>query len=215
MFLPDILQIKFEKQLKKFLETNNKEKAIAEGNANSRFRSFEQLRFTYTTIISGIVLVFLPWFTAQDSQWGDARKLIQVYKLSLDSSAFHILSIALAIKFVANCQETLATPSFFKYLPQFCLISALISNLLFCDDKFPSLLALAYIIAALRKTNKNLWLENITNFTDIAAVIHSSILVNFKFGLSDTIFLVALIFIYRVGKYRPGAVKLSNMFTFM
>jgi hypothetical protein len=125
VFLPDILQIKFEKQLKKFLETNNKEKAIAEGNANSRFRSFEQLRFTYTTIISGIVLVFLPWFTAQDSQWGDARKLIQVYKLSLDSSAFHILSIALAIKFVANCQETLATPSFFKVstsiLSYFCL----------------------------------------------------------------------------------------------
>ena len=205
----------FDPQLQTFLQTSQKEQALAIGNANSRFRTFEMVRLLALTVLSSIISLMLPFSTASQELWDQGGALKHLYMAAIDSSSFHILAVAMACKAIECCPQTLATPKLFLYVSRVPLIYSCGATLMFSSVKLPVVLGVIFLWSLHNKQHNNMWYQNISHFANLITILYSSIFATHYFGLLDCIFGIALIFVHRVGKYRPGAVRLAEMFTFL
>ena len=215
VFIPDMVEAYFQPELSRFLQTNEKEQDLAKGNSSSRFRAFEMTRFLAFITTSTLTSILLPFCTANQELWNEGGALKRIYMASINNSSFHILAVALACKAISCCPESLATASLFLDLPKVPLASSCVATLFLSSTKMPVILGVAFIWALVRKSSSAIRYDNICHFAQLMAILYSSIFSTFRFDLLDVIFGVALIFLHKVGKYRPGAVKLADMFSFL
>lgn len=209
IFVPEMMAESLQDKLKEFEKKAREEKRVIGHHIGDEFETFEKKRWNITALVSISLVLILPVFTCT-TYWTEKTEW-NFYIKSFISSTYGILVIAVVGKLLVMTSPSIILPDKFQTLKRTFLISLSLVVGLACDNKFPLILS----VGSLLLSKKEKYNELVLSTHSIVAVLYSSILGNFEFGLLDLLFIAALVFLHQVGKYRPGAVKLSDLFSFM
>lgn len=209
VFVPEMITDLLGVQLKEYEEQSKKEQKVMGHRIGEYFDKFENRRLLITCASAVGLILLLPIFTLRSDQAG--QNIFYHYLKSVTSSSYGLIVTVLVGKLILLTPNSKVKPQNFRTAKISIWLALMVIVVLFTESKLPAILVISAEL--LRRRERNV--ELIMSGFSVILFLYASIFADFEFGLIDLLFVSALVFMHQVGKYKPGAVRLANLFTFM
>jgi hypothetical protein len=209
LFLPEGLVDWLQADLAAFEKKAREELRLMGHRIGEEFDKFEIKRLRMTAAASLTIVLLLPAFTLRTDR--PSASLLEGYFGSMADSLFSVLATTFVGKLLFMTPKSMIKDSHFILLRRAVWLTLLLLLGIFNQNKTPCYIILVMLFFG----HKEKLGELFASACSTIAILYSSLLGHFDFGLLDFLFVATLVFLHQVGKYKPGAVRLSNLFTFM
>lgn len=210
VFMPDVTMYYFGERFEELDKKRKRDEHLVGHALGDEFSKFERFRMRCTLAIITGIWILLPIVINERNL--PFSSLYSNYFLILSSEKSILFSVLITGKVILGTPVSPLVPNLQRQLSYgtlgllFIAVIALNTNMT---------ILLGILIIAYSFSQAGILASLARDSVCVLAIIYSTFMNDFSFGLLDYLFVASLIFIHSVGKNKPGAVKLYSIFNFM